>query len=80
MAEFHGASGSCNSGAVRGVTKLRAMTFRNRLSRLASVGGLLALVPLSEALAQVSVPIYSYKVVHTYPHDTQGLHRGALLS
>jgi len=56
--------------------KLRSMTFRNRLPRLACIVGSLAFVPLSSVQAQVSVPIYSYQVVHTYPHDTQAFTEG----
>ena len=56
--------------------KFGSMTFRNRLPRLACIVGSLAFVPLSSVHAQVSVPIYSYQVVHTYPHDTQAFTEG----
>lgn len=50
------------------------MTFANRLPPL----GLIAwsLVPWSGVQAQVSVPIYGYQVVHTYPHDTHAFTEG----
>jgi glutamine cyclotransferase len=38
-----------------------------RLSRLLV---LLALCLASAAYAQSSIPVYGYKVLHTYPHDT----------
>lgn len=50
------------------------MTFRNRLSPLALIA--CSLVPWSGVRAQVSVPIYSYQVVHTYPHDTHAFTEG----
>ena len=52
------------------------MTFRNQLPRLACIAWAFAFVPLSGVQAQVSVPIYSYQVVHTYPHDTQAFTEG----
>lgn len=37
---------------------------------------LLALVLASSAHAQAGIPIYGYKVVHTYPHDTSAYTEG----
>jgi glutamine cyclotransferase len=50
------------------------MTLANRLSLLALIAG--SLGPSSGAQAQVSVPIYGYQVVHTYPHDTHAFTEG----
>jgi glutaminyl-peptide cyclotransferase len=56
--------------------KFWAMTFRNQLPRLACIAWAFAFAPLASVQAQVSVPIYSYQVVHTYPHDTQAFTEG----
>jgi glutaminyl-peptide cyclotransferase len=52
------------------------MMFRNQLPRLACIAWAFAFAPLSGVHAQVSVPIYGYQVVHTYPHDTQAFTEG----
>ncbi|HEY6927705.1 MAG TPA: glutaminyl-peptide cyclotransferase [Steroidobacteraceae bacterium] len=50
------------------------MTFGNRLPPLALIAW--SGVACSAAHAQVSVPLYSYRVVHTYPHDTHAFTEG----
>lgn len=44
-----------------------------RITRLLT---LLALLCASSAYAQAGIPIYGYKVVHTYPHDTSAYTEG----
>ncbi len=50
------------------------MRFGNRLPPLALLAW--SLVPGAGVRAQVSVPIYGYRVVHTYPHDTHAFTEG----
>jgi len=50
------------------------MTLANRWPLLALLAG--SLIPWSGVQAQVSVPIYGYRVVHTYPHDTHAFTEG----
>ena len=50
------------------------MTLANRLPSLVLLAG--SLVPGSGVQAQVSVPIYGYRIVHTYPHDSHAFTEG----
>lgn len=46
------------------------------MKRITSLLVLFALLLASSAYAQSSIPIYGYKVVHTYPHDTSAYTEG----
>ena len=46
------------------------------MKRITSLLTLFALLLASSAYAQSGIPIYGYKVVHTYPHDTSAYTEG----
>lgn len=56
---------------------MRSLSSKYGVSRLRPLALIAwSLMPWSDAQAQVSVPVYGYQVVHTYPHDTHAFTEG----